>query len=154
VNTDRRENLETYVVKLCLRHNFKDKFLTTSENSGFETKFNPKTISIESIYVRYPINSLWLWNLWLRIDRVEKKSSPYKQMLLNHVSRMEGIRYQSISLTGRPWGFLTDTVARPKQVIYWPDLVTRSVCLDVEITHRSNLTMWGHVVRKRQFNLC
>jgi hypothetical protein len=61
---------------------------------------------------------------------------PYKQKWLNHVSRMEDIRYPKQLLDYRIWGrirkrfgwpldYKTDIIVRPKCVIYWPNFVTR-----------------------------
>jgi len=40
----------------------------------------------------------------LKVDEVEKKVAQYKEMRLNHVSRMEGIRYPRRLLDYRPMG--------------------------------------------------
>jgi hypothetical protein len=58
----------------------------------------------------------------------------YKQNWLNHFSRMEDIRYPKQLFDsgpvgrrrpGRPLDYWTNTVVRPKQVIYWLNFVTR-----------------------------
>jgi hypothetical protein len=77
------------------------------------------------------------------IDPVENKLAQGKQKCLNHVSRMEDIRYPHNSLTidlsvdedldDHQRDYWTDTVVRPKQVIYWAKFVSsnsrRRICI-------------------------
>jgi hypothetical protein len=70
----------------------------------------------------------------LQVDLVENKLTQYKQKWSYHVSRIGDVRYPKLLIDcrhiarrrpGRPFKRLLDTIVRPKQVIYWPDFVTR-----------------------------
>jgi hypothetical protein len=78
-----------------------------------------------------------------KADTVKKKLVHYKQKCVNTDSRLEHIKYPKQLFDYRPAGrrrrrrrrrrsgqplkrdYWTDTIVRPKQVIYWPNFVTR-----------------------------
>jgi len=69
----------------------------------------------------------------LRVDPVGNKSAQFKQKWLQHVSRLEDIRYPEQLLDyrrigrrpGRQLKRQTDKTVRSIQVTYWPNFVTR-----------------------------
>jgi hypothetical protein len=73
-----------------------------------------------------------------KVQPVQKKLAQYKQKLLNYVSRMVDIRHPKQlfdcgptethdDLDNHEIYYWMDTILRPKQVIYWPNFVTKRI---------------------------